>query len=90
MISNTTQVIGITPEELKSEILNGFKEILSEYFQKSNTEDKLLTRKEVAQLLSISLPTLRSYVKRGVIKECSVGSRRLYRLSEIYSSFPNN
>nr|WP_321232381.1 helix-turn-helix domain-containing protein [uncultured Psychroserpens sp.] len=87
MHDNITHLHNITPERLKAEILNGVREMLSEFIQESNSEDKLLTRKEVAILLSISLPTLRAYVKRGLLKEHRIGARVLYKKSEVVDSF---
>ncbi len=82
------QVQNVNAEEFKNEILKGVKEILTNYLEGRQAEDRVLTRKEVSELLSISLPTLRSYVKRGVIKEHRVGSRVLYKWSEILESMP--
>ncbi len=87
MDNNITQLHNTTPEKFKAEILNGVREMLSEFILESNSEDKLLTRKEVAKLLSISLPTLRSYVKRGLLKEHRIGARVLYKKSEVIESF---
>lgn len=41
------------------------------------------TRKETAQLLSISLPTLNEYTKRKLINGYRFGARVLYKQSEI-------
>ena len=90
MQNNITHLHNTTPEKFKAEILNGVREMLSEFIQESNSEDKLLTRKEVAILLSISLPTLRAYVKRGLLNEHRIGARVLYKRSDIINSFPTS
>ncbi|MBT0606832.1 helix-turn-helix domain-containing protein [Aequorivita echinoideorum] len=82
MQSNTVQLHNVSPQEFKTEILEGVKELLQQYFSENNKE-KLLTRQEVSNLLSISLPTLRSYVKRGIVRECRIGSRVLYKMSDV-------
>lgn len=82
MKSHTTQLHNITPEEFKNELLVGINEIIRKHLKSENTE-QLLTRKQVAQYLSISLPTLRAYVKRGLIKEERIGSRVLYKKSDL-------
>ncbi|WP_460544767.1 helix-turn-helix domain-containing protein [Echinicola sediminis] len=46
-------------------------------------EDIYLTRQETARRLSISLPTLNSYSKRGFIKSYNIGNRILYKESEV-------
>jgi len=47
---------------------------------------KYLTRKEVAELLSISLPTLNEYTKTGKLKGFRIGGRVLYCANEIQNS----
>lgn len=89
MQNQIIQLQNVSPEEFKNEILNGVKEILANYLEGRKTEERLLTRKEVSKVLSISLPTLRNYVKRGVIKEHRVGSRVLYKWSDVIESLPS-
>ena len=45
--------------------------------------EKYLTRKETADLLNVSLPTLNEYTKTGKITACRFGVRVLYKQSEI-------
>ncbi|HUX97903.1 MAG TPA: helix-turn-helix domain-containing protein [Bacteroidales bacterium] len=47
---------------------------------------KYLTRKEVCQLLNITLPTLHSYCKKGIIKGQKVGNRILFTEQQIQDS----
>lgn len=49
---------------------------------KSNLE-KTYTRKQTAELLHVSLPTLWSYSKKGIIKSVNFGNRVLYTESAI-------
>lgn len=44
---------------------------------------ELLTRKEAAGFLRISLPTLGEYVKRGILKAQRIGSRVLFDKTEL-------
>ena len=44
---------------------------------------KFLTRKEVASLLKISLPTLNELSKSGQLKSYRIGSKVLYKLNEV-------
>lgn len=46
-------------------------------------QPEYLTRKETADKLKISLPTLNSYTKRNLIKSYRVGVRVLYKQCEI-------
>ena len=43
----------------------------------------LLTRKEAAQLLGITLPTLRQYTRRGHVTGYRIGTRVRYRRNEV-------
>ncbi len=88
MQNQVIQVQNVSAEEFKNEILKGVKEILGNYLETKKYEEKLLTRKEISEVLSISLPTLRSYVKRGVIQEHRVGSRVLYKWSDVMDALP--
>ena len=44
---------------------------------------KLLSRKDTASLLCISLPTLHDWTKTGVVKAHRIGNRILYKLDEV-------
>ncbi len=43
----------------------------------------LLSRKDTAKLLCISLPTLHDWTKNGTIKAHRIGNRILYKLDEV-------
>lgn len=88
MANKITQLHNVNPEELISNILKGVENILIKNTNTKTDSEKLLTRNEVSEFLSISLPTLRSYVKRGLIKEYRIGSRVLYKSSEVLEALP--
>lgn len=88
-MKNTTLLHEVSPEKFKADILAGVRKIILEHLKKNNSPERLLNRKEVAKVLSISLPTLRGYVKRGLLVEHRIGSRVLYKWSDIINSFPN-
>jgi len=44
---------------------------------------KLLSRKDTAKLLCISLPTLHDWTKSGTVKAHRIGNRILYKLEEV-------
>lgn len=52
----------------------------------SYTVNEYLTRKEVAKLLRISLVTLHSYTKKGMIPAYRIGCRVLYKFNEVSCS----
>ncbi len=84
---NITQLHEITPEELLDLISKGLKEPLQELLTNPEPQqEKYLTRKEVSHLLSISLPTLGDWVKRGLIQSYRIGNRVFFKASEIDAS----
>ena len=83
-----TLIIGIDSDDL----LNKIADILDEKFA-SNTlvkeeqrKIKYLTRIEVSKLLKISLPTLHSWSKHGILKPHKLGNRVLFKEEEIESA----
>jgi len=54
--------------------------------EEQNSEKFYLTIDEVCQRLKISAPTLNSYTKKGFLKSYKIGSRVLYKFSEIDSA----
>lgn len=49
----------------------------------TKNQSNLISRKEVAALLKISLPTLHDWTKSGLLTSYRIGSRVLYKLSEV-------
>lgn len=50
---------------------------------KHQNQNLLLTRKETAKLLCISLPTLNDWTKTGIVKAHRIGNRVLYKEQEV-------
>lgn len=50
------------------------------------TELKLLTRKDTAKLLCISLPTLHEWTKTGIVKAHRIGNRVLFKQDEVHQA----
>ena len=48
--------------------------------------DELLTRKEAARYLGLSLPTLHEYTQRGIVTAYRLGSRVRYRRGELLNA----
>ena len=51
--------------------------------QPTDNHSELITRKQAAQMLNLSLPTLREYTVRGIVPSYRVGSRVRYKKSEV-------
>lgn len=82
-----------TPSELKTLITEALKEQNNqtppssrESEKNATTGEKLLTRKETAMKLSVTLPTLNKYVKQGKIKCHRIGRRVLFKETDIINS----
>ena len=78
-----------SPEEITGIIHNAVREAVKNSFPaSSNTSpgEKLLTRKETADKLKVSLVTLNDWTKRGMIQSYLIGGRVLYKDSEIEGS----
>lgn len=83
--TNITQVHGITPEQLTSNILKDVKTELEKItlnFQPKK-QPEYLTRKEVAKILKVSLVTLSDWNKKGVLKPYRLGNLIRYKREEI-------
>lgn len=70
-----------------SDIRKVVEEVLEQHlkglFVPEKTESKLLTRKDTAKFLCISLPTLHEWTKTGVVKAHRIGNRVLYKQDEV-------
>lgn len=54
--------------------------------EKPQSKTNYLDRKEVAELLKVSLPTLNEWSKLGIVQSYRIGKRILYKQDEIISS----
>ena len=69
--------------------LDEFKDLLAEILQQNlqdvtfNQPDQLLSRKEVARRLGISLASIHKYSELGILKPRKIGGRIFYLWSEI-------
>ena len=54
--------------------------------QKPQSETEYITRKETAQILGISLPTLHDWSKTGIIPSYRISTRVRYKKSDIEAS----
>lgn len=79
------QLVSITPQELKELIVGALQLAgsLTNIPSEKEDTDKLLTRKQAAEVLTISLSTLNTYTKTGIIKGHRIGHRVLYSKKEL-------
>lgn len=83
METNNIILQNVSPGDLKQIISEVVEEKLSKFQPVQKDATKYRSRKEVANLLKISLPTLNEYTKTGKIKAVRFGSRVLYSSEEI-------
>ncbi len=79
-----------TRDDLKQLLEEAVKVQLEKHFPKKEDDDeRLLTRKEVAKILGISLPTLHTYTKEGIIQASRLGSMIRYKKCDIDDALKN-
>jgi len=79
---------GITLDQLHSSLMQGIEERFKEFVkpQQEPEQTKYLTRQEVADLLSISFPTINDWGKKKILNPYRIGNRVLYKRHEIDAS----
>jgi len=69
------------------ELQEMFSDLLEQYLSPATTSEakisSVLTRKDAAKMLNVSLPTLHFWTKEGIVKGTRIGSRIRYRMSDI-------
>lgn len=91
----TLYMQGISVEDLKALIRKEIEEVLNNYVEsegkkanlhpcpKDELSNNLLSRKETASLLNISLPTLHDWTNKGVLKSHCIGRKVFYKVDEV-------
>lgn len=85
-MQNQILLTQISIEQLKEIVTSAISKGLSENSflnQKPNEEPELLTRKQVAKLFSISLPTLSEWTKQGRVRAYKINTRVRFKRAEI-------
>jgi len=80
---------GISLEDFKQMLGEHTRQIVREEIRAYNEScdaDKMLSAKEVCQLLKITLPTLNSYCKNGHLQKRHIGKRVIFKKSEVLNS----
>ncbi|WP_035360623.1 helix-turn-helix domain-containing protein [Dyadobacter alkalitolerans] len=87
-MSQTYQITSISGEELDVIIQNSVVRALQEWKlpEPKIAVPEYTTRKEVAKLLKVSLPTLDDYIKRGLITAVRIGGRVRIKREEVERS----
>lgn len=82
------QLISLSKEDLSALIKESVSEILKDsvLLQTDVSEPKFYTRKETAKKLHISLTTLDTYTRFGILNAIKVGHRVLYKADDLNDS----
>lgn len=80
--------LSIDTSDLEESIIKRIDEKFEELKNELQTKkpDELLTRKEAAELLHISLQTLHTYMNQGLLKPLGIRGRTYFRRSDIDQS----
>lgn len=95
-MKQTIQIENIGYEDFKNEIIKGVVDEIKKISRNANSEpepDKLLSRTETANLLSISLVSLWSMTKENKIPAYTIGKNVRYKKSDVLKALqlkPNN
>lgn len=73
-------------EEFKTIVQIEVQKIVSGLTTAQETAPELITRKETALILGISLPTLNDWTKNGTIPAQRIGTRIRYSRANVYAS----
>ena len=92
MKKQAIQFYEVDPEEFKKEILEGVEKLLAEFSKQFTPKEPevWLSRKNVSELLGISLPTIHEWGKLGILKPYKIGTRVRYRQSDIEETLLNS
>jgi len=82
----TVMIENISLQELVEKIQIIMTDSLGKANPKDVNRDKLLTRKETAELLKVSLVTLNNWAKLRILIPLSIGNRIYYRMDDILKS----
>lgn len=85
-MNNSIILQNLTRQDLIDIFEGVLAEKLQEFTPPPSNKIEFLTRKEVAALLRISIPTLHELIKTGKLKAYRIGGRVLFNKSEVEDS----
>jgi excisionase family DNA binding protein len=85
---NGTSIIlqNVTRQDLTAIIESAVSGLIKDFHPSPEVKTEYLTRKEVAALLRISIPTLHQLIKTGKLKGYRIGGRVLFNKAEVEGS----
>ena len=73
-------------EEINARLTSIENRLIDLSLPKEDVDLKYLSREEVCTILKVSMPTLNTYTKKGIIKGSKIGTRVLYLEADIKSA----
>ncbi len=73
-------------DSIKTIVQNEVQKIVSGLQPAAEPAPEFITRKETAQILGISLPTLNSWTSTGIIPAKRIGTRVRYARADVFNS----
>lgn len=73
-------------EEINTKLTSIENRLIDLSLPKEDVDLKYLSREEVCTILKVSMPTLNTYTKKGIIKGSKIGTRMLYLEADIKSA----
>ena len=88
MVTKTIQITEVTIDELADKVADKLLLKIENYLKELNKpkNNKLLTRKEVAVMLRVSLVTIGLWSKVGILNPIRMGNRILFSEQEILNT----
>ena len=86
----STIIEQIAWEDVKTELREIVREEIARVPQNKTETDRLLTRRELARRLKISLPTLHKHINTGRFTAYKINGRVLFRYDEIMEALAKN
>ena len=77
-----TNVFETTQDQLVSSVVNELKN----EFKQAPFSDQFLTKRQLTELLTVSLSTVNKWTSRGVIQAYQLGGKVYYKASEVECS----
>lgn len=85
-MTTITQVEGVKAQELAQIIAQEVKNAMAQPQPETMNPERLLTRKQTAEMLSVTLVTLNNWKKSGVLIPYRIGNQVRYKESEVLSA----
>jgi len=85
MSKHITQLHNVDPEDFKREILSGVAKQLQKFSENFKPKEPTIWigRKEAAEILGVTFPTLLDWNKKGILHPFKAGNRVRYRRNDI-------